>query len=151
MRTAIHQLKYRNLRALSETLAGFLNDYLTASPLPVAVLVPVPIHDQRLKERGYNQSSLLAQELANLTDLPLVSDCLIRKRPAAPQARTGTVAERRSNVAGAFTCRHQRLENEPVLLIDDLATSRATLDACAVALKDAGASSVWGLTLAREI
>jgi ComF family protein len=151
VRTAIHQLKYRNLRALSETLAGFLGDYLATSPLPVAVLVPVPIHDQRLRERGYNQSSLLAQELAKLTGLPLVADCLIRQRPASPQARTGTVVERRSNVAGAFTCRNQRLKNESVLLIDDVATSGATLDACAVALKDAGVNSVWGLTLAREI
>jgi competence protein ComFC len=117
IRTAIHQLKYQNLRALSETLAGFLGDYLSASPLPAAVLVPVPIHDQRLRERGYNQSSLLAQELSKLTGLPVVADCLIRQRPAPPQARTGTVAERRNNVAGAFTCRDQRLKNEPVLLI----------------------------------
>ena len=151
VRSAIHQLKYRNLGALSETLAGFLGDYLSASPMPTAVLVPVPIHDQRLRERGYNQSSLLAQELAKLTGLPIVADCLIRQRPALPQARTGTVAERRSNVAGAFTCRDQRLVNEPVLLIDDVATSGATLDACSAALKDAGASLVWGLTLAREI
>jgi ComF family protein len=151
VRTAIHQLKYRNLRALSKTLAGFLGDYLDASPLPAAVLVPVPIHDQRLRERGYNQSRLLAQELSKLSGLPLVADCLIRKRPAPPQARTGTVAERRSNVAGAFACRDQRLESEAVLLIDDVATSGATLDACAAALKEAGASSVWGLTLAREI
>jgi ComF family protein len=151
IRIAIHQLKYQNLRALRETLVGFLSEYLANSPLPAAVLVPVPIQDQRLRERGYNQSSLLAQELAKLTGLPLVADCLIRQRPASPQARTGTVAERRSNVAGAFTCHDQRLKNEPVLLIDDVATSGATLDACAMALKDAGASSVWGLALAREI
>jgi competence protein ComFC len=151
VRTAVHQLKYQNLRALSETLAGFLGDYLAVSPIPAAVLVPVPIHDRRLKERGYSQSRLLAQELSRLTGLPLVADYLIRERPAPPQARTETVAERRSNVAGAFTCRDRRLSNKPVLLIDDVATSGATLDACATALKAAGASSVWGLVLAREV
>ncbi|MBN1862986.1 MAG: ComF family protein [Dehalococcoidales bacterium] len=151
IRSAIHQLKYRNLRALSESLAGFLGDYLAANPLSATVLVPVPIHPRRLRERGYNQSQLLAQELAKLTGMPLVADCLVRERPALPQARTGTVAERRSNVAGAFACRDRRLAGEAVLLIDDVATSGATLDACAAALKEAGASSVWGLTLAREI
>jgi ComF family protein len=151
IRSAIHQLKYRNLRALSQTLAGFLGDYLAASPLPATVLVPVPIHARRLKERGYNQSQLLAQELAKLSGLPLADDCLIRRRPALPQARTETVAERRNNVAGAFACRDRSLKDEAVLLIDDVATSGATLDACAAALKEAGASSVWGLTLAREI
>jgi ComF family protein len=112
--------------------------------------VPVPLHQKRLRERGYNQSRLLAQELGKLTKLPLVADCLIRERHAPPQARTANVAERRSNVANAFSCRDDRLRNKRILLIDDVATSGATLDACARALKEAGAISVWGLVLARE-
>jgi len=65
--------------------------------------------------------------------------------------KTSTVAERQNNVAGAFTCRGDRLRDKQVLLIDDVSTSGATLDACAAALKAGGAASVWGLTLAREI
>ncbi len=151
MREAIHNLKYRNLRALAAPLAGLLYDYLTTNPLPAGVLVPVPLHQKRLRERGYNQSSLLAQELSKLTGLPLVDNCLIRQRHAPPQARTSTVDERRSNVADAFTCRDHRLRDKQVLLIDDVSTSGATLDACAAALKAAGATSIWGLVLAREI
>jgi len=151
MRQAIHQLKYRNLRALAAPLARLLNDYLDTNPVPVEVLVPVPLHQKRLRERGYNQSSLLAQELGKLTKLPVVDDCLIRQRHAPPQARTSTVDERRSNVADAFTCRDHRLGDRQVLLIDDVSTSGATLDACAAALKAVGATSVWGLVLAREI
>ena len=113
--------------------------------------MPVPLHPKRLRERGYNQSSLLAKELGKLTSLPVVDDCLIRQRHALPQAKTSTVAERWSNVANAFTCRDRRLRDKPVLLIDDVSTSGATLDACAAALKAAGASSVWGLVLAKEI
>ncbi len=113
--------------------------------------MPVPIYRKRLRERGYNPSSLLAQKLSKLTSLPMVDNSLTRQRHALPQTQTKTVAERRNNVAGAFTCRDQRLTGRQVLLIDDVATSGATLDACAVALKAAGASSVWGLTLAREI
>ena len=150
IRQAIHQLKYRNIRALAGLLACWLNDYLASNPVPGEVLVPVPLHQKRLRERGYNQSRLLAQELGKLTKLPLVADCLSRERHAPPQARTTTVAERRSNVANAFSCRDDRLRNKRILLIDDVSTSGATLDACARALKEAGAISVWGLVLARE-
>jgi len=151
IRQAIHQLKYKNLRAVARPLSQLLAEYLVTNPLPGEVLVPVPLHQKRLRERGYNQSSLLAKELGKLTNLLVVADCLMRQRHAPPQARTTTVEQRRSNVAHAFTCRDHRLKNRQVLLIDDVATSGATLDACATALKAAGATSVWGLTLAREI
>jgi len=113
--------------------------------------VPVPLHQKRLRERGYNQSSLLAKELSKLTNLPVFDNCLIRKRYAPPQVRTSALDERRSNVADAFACRDQRPRGKQVLLIDDVSTSGYTLDACAVVLKAAGAISVWGLVLAREI
>ncbi len=113
--------------------------------------MPVPLHRKRLRERGYNQSSLLARKLGKLTNLPVVDDYLIRQRYASPQARTATVDERHTNVADAFACRDQRLRDRQVLLIDDVATSGATLNACAAALKAAGAESVWALVLAREI
>jgi ComF family protein len=151
IRQAVHELKYGNLRALAGLLARLLGDYLVSNPVPGEVLVPVPLHPKRLRERGYNQSRLLAQELGKLTDLPVVDDCLVRGRHSLPQARTSTVGERRSNVADAFSCRDRRLQGKSVLLIDDVSTSGATLDACARALKQAGATTVWGLVLAREI
>ncbi len=151
MREAIHQLKYRNLRALAAPLSRLMNDYLSANPIPGDVLVPVPLHRKRLRERGYNQSGLLARELGRLSRLPVADSCLVREIATPPQARTTNLEERQSNVANAFTCRDDSLRGKQVLLIDDVATSGATLDACARALKAAGAASVWGLTLAREI
>ena len=151
MRQAIHQLKYKNLRALAESLAELLSDYLVAHPVPGEVLVPVPLHQKRLRERGYNQSALLAEEVGKLNGLSVVDDCLVRERHAPPQVRTSNVEERRGNVAGAFVCHDRRLQGKQVLLIDDVSTSGATLDACAAVLKAAGAASVWGLVLAREI
>lgn len=151
IRQAIHQLKYRNLRAIGRSLAELLSDYITANPMPAEVLVPVPLHSKRLRQRGYNQSGLLCRELGKLVGLPVVTDCLIRQRHTPPQAETATASQRRANVVAAFICRDSRLQNRKVLLIDDVATSGATLDACAAAVKASGAGSVWGLTLAREV
>ncbi|MBI2288022.1 MAG: ComF family protein [Chloroflexi bacterium] len=151
IRQAVHQLKYRNLRAIAAPLAQLVVDYLATSTVPAEVLVPVPLHRKRLRERGYNQSGLLAKKIGKLTNLPVVEDCLARERYTLPQARTETVEERHRNIAGAFACRDHSLQDKKVLLINDVATSGATLDACAAALKAGGAASVWGLVLAREI
>ena len=151
IRRAIHELKYKNLRAAAEPLSELLDDYLKGNYMPAEVLVPVPLSRKRQRERGYNQSELLARGLGKRTGLPVVADCLIRLRHTPPQAQTASASDRQKNVAAAFSCRHHRLQGRKVLLIDDVATSGATLNACAAALKASGAGSVWGLTLAREI
>lgn len=151
IRQAVLELKYQHLRAIAVPLAGLLHHYLAAAPLPVDVLIPIPLHPRRLRERGYNQSELLAKELSKLVKLPVVTDCLVRERDTPPQARTTSIEERRRNIAKAFVCLDNRVGGQRVLVIDDVSTSGATLDAAAAALKSAGASSVWGLTVAREI
>jgi ComF family protein len=151
IREAVHQFKYKNLRSLDQIFSGFLFDYLELNPLPAAVLVPVPLHPRRLKERGYNQSSLLTNLLGKSLGLPVDEDCLVRRKFVLAQTRTHTAGERRQNVREAFACPAANLSGQDVLLIDDVSTSGATLDACAGALKSAGAKSVWGLVLAREI
>jgi ComF family protein len=150
IRKAIHQLKYRNLKAISPCLAELLADYLRSNPLPGEALVYVPLHPRRLRERGYNQSSLLAGELGKRIDLPVIEDCLIRVKQAQPQVRAADVEERRRNVADAYVCRDERVSGKQIILIDDVCTSGATVESCAAALKSKGAASVWGLTLARE-
>jgi len=151
MRQAIHQLKYHNLKAISPCLAGLLADYLQSNPLPGEVIILVPLHHKRLRERGYNQSALLSRELGKRTSLPVIEDCLIRSKESPSQVRSSSDEERRANVRGAFLCQDDRAQGRQVLLIDDVCTSGATMEACAVALKNKGAASVWGLTLAREI
>jgi len=136
VRKSIHQLKYRNLKAISPYLAELLADYLSENPLPGGALISVPLHPQRLRERGYNQSGLLAAELGKRIDLPV---------------RAVDVEERRRNVVDAFVCRDERVSGRQIVLVDDVCTSGATLESCAAALKDRGATSVWGLTLARDI
>ena len=151
IRTAILQLKYRNLRAIAPALAQLMSEYLINNPLDSDILIPVPLHDKRLRERGYNQSTLLANELGALMNLPVDETSLIREKYVLPQARTTSVEERRANVAGVFSCKGDGLQDKRVLLIDDVATSGATMNACAAVLKSVGILSVWGLSLAREI
>jgi ComF family protein len=150
IRQAILQLKYRRLKAVAAPLSQLLAEYLGSHPLKGEVIIPVPLHPKRLRERGYNQASLLAKELSRLIGLPVMEDTLVRVKDAVPQARTLSAVQRRRNVQGAFIC-HQRLEGRQILLVDDVCTTGATLDACATALKEAGAASVWGLTAAREM
>lgn len=143
-------MKYGNLRAIAAPLASLIAEYVESSLLDADVLVPVPLHPRRLRERGYNQSALLANGLAKLIGLPVDETSLRRVKFVLPQARTGSVEERRTNVAGVFACTGG-VKGKRVVLIDDVSTSGATLNSCASALKSAGASAVWGLTLAREI
>ena len=151
IRQAIHQLKYHNLTAISPCLAELLADYLQSNPLPGEAIVAVPLHPRRLRERGYNQSSLLAEELGGLVSLPVIQDCLVRVKEARPQVKASNVGERRRNVTDAFMCCDEKVSGKQIILIDDVCTSGATLESCASALKSGGAASVWGLTLAREI
>jgi competence protein ComFC len=142
IRQAIHELKYRNLRAIASHLAGLLYTYLQTSPVEGEILVPVPLYYKRLRYRGYNQSSLIARDLGKLTGLPVVEHCLNRLKDTPAQARTKTADERRRNVVDAFSCTGDHFAGKTILLIDDVCTSGATLEACAMALKLAGASSI---------
>jgi ComF family protein len=144
-------LKYRNLKSLAPELAKLMHDYLVKNPIQGDVLVPVPLHRKRRRERGYNQSMLLARELSNLNGLPVVDDCLARVQYTSAQARSTNIDERLDNVAGAFRCAENALRDKHVILIDDVSTSGATLEACATVMKSAGATTVWGMVTALEL
>ena len=150
IRQAIHELKYRNLRALVPLIAQLLYEYFRTNSLPGDVILPVPLHKKRLRERGYNQSLLIARELGKLTGIPVDVHSLVKNSHTTPQAKTTSVEERRENVAGAFSCTGDNLKGKSIILIDDVTTSGATLDACAASLKAAGAASVRGLVMAIE-
>lgn len=117
--------------------------------MPADVLIPVPLHRCRERERGYNQSELLARELGTLIGLPVATEVLRRTRDTPPQVSMSGHRERRRNIADAFQCTGE-LSRQRVLLIDDVVTTGSTMAACAGPLKAAGATSVWGLALARQ-
>jgi ComF family protein len=147
LRKAIHLLKYGGIQSLSRPLGKLL---VSAVPRDDSfdVVVPLPLHWRRRWKRGFNQSELLARVVARRLGLPL-SKTLKRSRPTGSQAGL-TNAQRRKNVAGAFAAaRRSSVENKHVLLIDDVLTTGATVNAAAAALKRAGARRVTVLTLAR--
>ena len=116
------------------------------------LIIPVPLHPERERERGFNQALLLARELARLSNLPLNEHSVVR-RVHTERHRAGMDSRaRRDSVADAFAIRHPKLVvGQRVLLIDDVFTTGATVSACAAALKGAGAEEVFVLTLARPV
>jgi competence protein ComFC len=148
LRKAIHQLKYKRDLALGEALARPLIELWPGLGWQVDLVLPVPLGVARLAERGYNQSALLARPLALAQRIPYRPQGLRRLRETNSQVEL-SAAERRLNVRGAFQGGARVVSGKRVLVVDDIATSCATLDACALALLEAGALEVVCLTLAR--
>ena len=149
VRQMAHDLKYRNIRIAAPYMARLLAAYLERNPYPADALIAVPLHRWRERGRGYNQSALLARELSQLSDIPLREDALRRIRNTPPQVGMESPAERRRNIAEAFECAAD-MSGQRIIMIDDVATTGSTLSACADALKNEGALSVWGIAFARQ-
>jgi ComF family protein len=150
LRVLVHELKYRGRRRSASRAARLLFGSEPARRVlaGASVLVPVPLHPRRLRQRGFNQSLLLARALGRLAGLP-VADALARRIETATQTGLSAAARRR-NVKGAFRAvRPAAIAGRVVVLVDDVLTTGATARACAQALRGAGASAVRLLTLAR--
>jgi len=149
LRASILQLK-REPR-VARRLALLMHDVQQREPLnQTDVIIPVPLHRDRERERGFNQASVLARELSGLSELPLDEHSVVR-RLHTERHRAGMDAKaRRQSVANAFAIRHSDLiKGKRVLLIDDVFTTGATVSACAEALKQSGVEDVFVLTIAR--
>lgn len=149
-RELVHALKYRGITALAAPMASLLAEVARRHGLAAEFVAPVPLSGLRRRTRGYNQAESLAGALGRELRLPVRSRAVRRRRHTPPQARTADAEERRRNVAGAFVSRDAGIAGRDVLLVDDVTTTGATLAACAVALKEGGAGSVWALAFATE-
>jgi competence protein ComFC len=150
----VHRIKYSGMEGLGRHLGRLAGEMLSASDVlafrPDAV-IPVPLHPVRRRERGYNQSEQIAAGFAGVFGLPVRRDLIVRRRPTKTQ--TGlTGEERQENVKNAFrVLRPGSVSGLSLLVVDGVVTTGATLNACAGALKDAGAGSVTGFALARPV
>ena len=160
VRKAITEFKYNSNRSLAETLADFIvasvkkraqahNAHIPAD----AILLAVPLHTQKRRLRGFNQSELVASHIARALSLPLLqANVLTRTRNTSPQAQAGGREKRMKNVDHVFmiheTVAH-KIKDRLIILVDDIATTGSTLHDAARALKEAGAAHVWGLVVAK--
>ena len=144
----IHRFKYEGWRRLSRPLARLLAERLVIEGVAARWVVAVPLHPTRMRQRGFNQAELLADELRRLLTVEAPKGELMRTRSTPPQVGRDRRA-RFENVKAAFAWRGPPLGGQAILLIDDVATTGATLNACAAALNEAGSGPVTGVSIAR--
>lgn len=151
MKDMVHALKFQGIRDAGTELSALLLLYMRGLGLDWKgfTVLPVPLSGRRFKERGFNQAEIIAAGISRELGLPCRTDCLRRTRNTPPQSQSSSIKERESNLAGAFEANAGAASGLSVLLIDDVATSGATLLEAARALKRAGARRIVALVPAK--
>ncbi|HEY7994341.1 MAG TPA: ComF family protein [Candidatus Eremiobacteraceae bacterium] len=141
LRAAMLSLKFRGARGVGATLGRWIAQRVF---WPFEVVIPVPLHVQRLRERGYNQAALIARAVATASRTRYVADALARRRATVPQSSLG-VSERRANVKEAFGAGQKigAVAGRRILIVDDVVTTGATVAECSNVLRSAGAHCVY--------
>ncbi len=151
LQQAVHALKYDLLTDLAQPLGVMMACFIQNAGWPHSTLVPVPLHDQRLRARGFNQAALLGRVIGGQLGWPQVEQALIRTRNTSSQVGLDR-QQRQNNVKNAFTLANPvgLLEND-VVLVDDVFTTGATIRECAVTLLDSGIRSVRAIVVGRAL
>jgi len=156
-RKLIYNFKYQPyIKSLAKTLASILIEHLVISSKNTediwenSVLIPVPLDKKKLKDRGYNQSEELAEELSIILKSPLIANSLIKTKTTKSQMELSK-EEREINIKNAFVIKNPaEIAGKKIFLIDDVYTTGSTMEECAHVLYEAGAKNVWGIAIARE-
>lgn len=150
----IRALKYNFVKEIGKTFGVALEkECVNIKKLGCDLIVPIPLHKKRLRERGFNQSALVAQKIGEILEKPVAENILKRKAYRRPQAEIKKRAKRGENIKGTFECANEfctTIKGKTILLVDDVATTGATLKECARVLKNAGAAKVLSFTLAQD-
>lgn len=146
----IHNMKYNGYHALAEPLADLMVKAWPQWQFNIDLVLPVPLHPDRQKERGYNQSALLTKHMCRRLGLPYNLEAISRPRHTSPQVGLNVI-DRLTNVRGAFRADAAKVTGKNILLIDDVCTTGATMAATAEALLMAGAKTVSGYSTARAM
>lgn len=149
-RGVVHAIKYEANLTLGEKVGEVLAHRLKklSYDKKIDIIIPVPLHEQRLKERGFNQSDLFASQIARVLEKPFLPQGLVRCKNTEDQTKLNA-SQRRENVKEAFVCAEGlSLKDKRILVVDDVITTGATIEACARALKEAGAGAVFAASIA---
>lgn len=147
VRGAVKAIKYRYVSDLAKEFVSLVPEIKLP---PADIIIPIPLHAQRQRERGFNQAEKLAVYVSARLQIPLRTDILTRTRKTVPQVAMSRRIDRLTNMHGVFAVKPgKELENVRVLIFDDVFTTGATMRAAASSLKRAGARMVWAVTMAR--
>ena len=152
IRDAILKYKFDEKSYIYRTFLEFIknNENICAQIKKYDIIIPVPISKKRLNTRGYNQSSLIAKNLAKTLNIEYSEKVLIKIKDNKPQSEMKQDS-RKSNVSGVYkVVNEQRINNKKVLIVDDIFTTGSTVDECAKVLKDNNAESIGVFTLAKD-
>jgi ComF family protein len=155
IRDLIKSFKYHYVQELAEPLSLLLVETLKSFDLELKasdyLIIPVPLHGRKLRHRGFNQAELLAKIVANYFNLPIEANILKRIVPTSPQANIKNVEKRKTNLQNIFEVNPDSgsIKEKTIILIDDVATTGATLIEAAKVLKSNGAKEIWALTVAK--
>lgn len=149
IKTSIHNFKYSNAKYLASSFSNFMTDTIIQENYEFDLLIPVPLTKQREKYRGYNQSLLLCEQISKNLHVPVLKDCLIRNKFITSQTKL-SFEERYKNLEDCFEITNPALiKGKKILLIDDVMTTGATVEACSKLLMENGANIVYICTIAR--
>ena len=149
-RKLISEFKKKGKSYMAQAIGRILHDRIVITNISFDVIIPIPIHGKKLKTRGYDQAVLMALELSKLTGVAADLNAVKRSKMTAPNKNLGA-EQRAENMRGAFVVTESgkiRLRGKDILIVDDIYTTGATVDACAEVLKKAGVGKVYVLTLA---
>ena len=152
VRKLILDYKFNEKSYLYKTFVNFLlkNEKIFENIKKYDKIIPVPISKKRKKERGYNQSMLIAEEIANKTNLELVNNCLIKTKNIIEQSKLNK-EDRQQNIQGVYSLKNQRLiTNQKILLVDDIYTTGSTVNECCKTLQQANPKTIGVLVLAKD-
>ena len=173
IKEAIHKYKYDFVKELAKPLGQLMVKKLNQENIKNSILIPIPLHPKRLRWRGFNQADLLAQQINQELNIPIINNLLIRSKYTQPQAKIENAQQRKENIKQAFGLNPQEvwhnqvgtfetkvpldrpdlylnnLSTKTLILIDDISTTGATLEQCAQALKPLKPKEIWGLVIAK--
>lgn len=150
LRDAVHSLKYGQAHSVGEPLGQRLHQAINILDWTFDTIIPVPLHETRLKQRRYNQAKIIGDALSKRCNAVMNTTTIYRQRDTRSQVGL-TQFERQTNVQDAFLPSDEQLAGKRVLIIDDVRTTGATLNACATAVRAAGATTVYGLSVSRAV
>lgn len=148
IKQSIYRFKYRNKREYADVYAAEIAREcgIVINMWEPDVIIPVPIHKERYRQRGYNQAGLIACSLSKKLHIPVDENYIIRVKKTTPMKELNNI-ERVKNLQNAFQIYYNGIRYNKVLIVDDIYTTGATIDACAKCLKEYGTDNVYAITL----